>query len=153
MAKVNRNVLITVIALLIIAGGVGTLVVTNDDSATKNSKGTSSSSPAITASPTTLVKDIFSYDGKTVAVKGHIVLFDKEKTYYVSGNEAKPGAIKLDFSQTSIKPTAYVDQVTSTKDGKYTPKNVIVTGKVHASNKNQQPYLIVSDIKFEKSSK
>ena len=144
--KKNTKLGLALIIAVLLAGAVYVLAFTGEKTALSGKK-TAVSDKAATATIQEIVKTPAKYSGKDVAVKGKIVLADKD--YYISDQEAKPTAIKLDFSQSSLDPKKYSDApLPPPKPGtQFTPQPpVTVTGKLDFSQKNAI-VLVVQSIK------
>jgi hypothetical protein len=156
---VNPKRIAPIIALLVIASLVVivALALHSSNDSKKTSKGSSVSSnaaaptPAI-LNPTDVVKQLDTYTNKRIALKGTIN--EVEKKFYVVGDGQPSGAVRLDFSKTSVNPSQYANVADTTLAGneKSTikgPATVIGTlVKTSQPGDKTPPYsLVVSSIK------
>ena len=141
--KSKQIAVLGIIAILIVAG---VLVLT----ALPDKKQAAQTKPATQkavnlSDPALIVKDFKKYNGQEVAVKGKVVKTEN-KDFYLVGQEAKPSAIKLDFSKTNIDPKTLVDLPTSEKEHFVAKPLVTVTGKINTPQKGPAS-IIVSSVK------
>jgi hypothetical protein len=153
MSQPKLKLFVGLVIILIVIGAV-VIVITDKnpkDSITITKKTTTANpqSPAITASPNDVAKQLGQHNGKVIALKGQI--YQISGVYYVVGAGKTPSAVKLDFSKSNVDPVQYAnvppggqkapEGKTVTTKGDFT-----VTGQVSLP-KGSGPVLVVTSIK------
>jgi hypothetical protein len=134
--------------------GAGAVLINASQSSSKTNPTTKQApakaqAPTTVYSPTDIVKDLGKYEEKTIAVKGMIQEIEAN-SFFVVGQEASPGAIKLDFSQSNLEPKNYANLLQknhTTEKSPATKGPFTVTGKATRATKGGPIILLVQSIK------
>jgi hypothetical protein len=148
----QKIILIGIVTVCLV--GAGTVLIRTNQSSNKTNPTTKQSSvkaqtPATVYSPTDVVKDLGKYEGKTIAVRGMIQEIEAN-SFFVVGQEATPGAIKLDFGQSNLDPKNYANLLQKNRTTEKSPATkgpFTVTGKAARATKGGPIILLVQSIK------